>query len=159
MIEYSDIRNTYSQFIVKKAEETALLRKTAVELLNEYVESLRLDKEFWVDSRGNHCGYVEEGVFGDDEFKSMPVARIALDDNYNLIFSIRTVVDDTSRSSGTAIYTDIKLSRKDDNFYVYVNDLSTPIIVLGVAAKGRFAEVSDKIKFEIVSDIAAMMPK
>ncbi|HEN4722796.1 TPA: hypothetical protein U5341_001678 [Yersinia enterocolitica] len=144
-ITYSDMQTALSHSRQKRSELQARLRKAAVELVGEYIDSLKPET-------GNAKDYVVTGEKINDTYDRKPLTGIELSQDKALRFVITTSIDNSPLSK-FVVSVAIMMRAEDEMLSIVIEGDPVPVIVLGEGTEGRFYEVVEKIKATTLAKI------
>ncbi|WP_145507666.1 hypothetical protein [Yersinia hibernica] len=144
-IIHADMLAALSRARQKRGELQAKLRKAAVELVREYLDSLKPEAADVKD-------YVVTGELVGINYERKPVTAIGLSEDKALRFVITTTIDG-SPLSRYVISVAIMMRADEETLSITIENDPLPIIVLEEGIEGRFYEVAERIKSTILTKI------
>ncbi len=146
-ITFKDIQQSRKDFLDKYSNRKVELQEAARKLVAEYVDSLSLPSELWVDGNNVPHPYVAVGYFNEKKlFQQMPINGFDLDDDYRLKFKISTVVDDSKSGGGSYYVTSVALWKDQGRLYVELENGQEKLCVEDHNGNRPFFEVCAAIK-------------
>lgn len=157
---FSDLKAKHLKLLETKWKIKDKLQSKAGELLAEYIASLKVPSESWVDANGEHHQYVDIGVWrAPNEFEPVPIPMLQTDENNALSFVIATTLDDSPLSGGYRHGVSITLWFEGAILCALVGSGDDASAFYVSQNKGGFFEVCGAIKALITSSIDRSFPK
>ena len=129
-ITFKNIQQRYKELQDKYSDRKFELQEFARKLVAEYIDSLSLPSDSWMDSNQVPHPYVGVGQYNDKGlFQQMPFAGFDLDKEYRLNFKISTVVDDSSFGGGSNYIVSVAMWKTSGRLHVELADGKKTILV------------------------------
>lgn len=146
-ITFKDIQQSRKDFLDKYSNRKVELQEAARKLVAEYIDSLSLPAELWVDGNNVPRPYVTVGYINDKNlFQQRPFDAFDLTDDYQLKFKISTVVDDSIFGGGSHHVISVALWKDKGRLYVELDDGEEKFRVEDLNENRPFFEVCAAIK-------------
>ncbi|HEN4994681.1 TPA: hypothetical protein U6I48_000118 [Klebsiella aerogenes] len=151
-ITYQDIQFQNQTIQRKYQERQALLREKAQKLVCEYIGSLSLPADSWLDRNGHKRSYVSVGELNAQGlFQKMPFAAFELNDSLALSFKISTIINDSHLDGGDYYLLSVSMWYESGRLHVQVGKDGKVIIVAAPDEDGAFYEVCSSLKQILMS--------
>ncbi len=153
-ITFKDIQQRYKELQDKFSERKFELQEAARKLVDEYVDSLSLPSESWMDANKVPHPYVSVGKINEKGlFQPMPVAGLDLDKEYRLNFKISTVVDDSAYGGGSYHLVSVSLWKSIGRLNVELADGEKKFLISYPNDNNAFFEVCRGVKDLVVKGV------
>ena len=153
-ITFKDIQQRYKELQDKYSDRKFELQEAARKLVYEYIDSLSLPSESWMDANKVPHPYVSVGKNNDKWlFQQMPFAGFGLDKEYRLNFQISTVVDDSEHGGGSYHLVSVSMWKSNGRLNVELANGKKTFLVPDPNDNNAFFEVCRGIKELVVSGV------
>jgi len=146
-ITFKDIQQSRKDFLDKYSSRKGELQEAARALVAEYIDSLSLPSEVWLDDNNVPHPYVAVGYHNEKKlFQQVPVSGFDLDDDYKLNFKISTIVDDSKFGGGPYYVVSVALWKDKGRLFVELENGEEKFSVEDLNGNRPFFEVCAAIK-------------
>ncbi|PHI30180.1 hypothetical protein [Budvicia aquatica] len=145
MITYKNISSAFNDLALKQEERLSILRESASNLVNEYINSLGLEGVMWSDIKGKQNPYIETGWLEGGDFKRENVYRMRPDADLYLEFHVRTVVNDKP-IGGDGVVVIVRIGIENDVLIIETGKKEFRFIVPLTGDLTRFHDVVESMK-------------
>ncbi|PXW49740.1 hypothetical protein DFO55_13714 [Grimontella sp. AG753] len=151
-ITFNDIQQRHKELQDKYSDRKFELQELGRKLVVEYIDSLSLPSQMWIDASKVQRQYVTIGEYNDKKlFEQKPIAGFNLDNDYKLKFKISTVIDDSEYGGGAYYLVSVALWKDSGRIHVDIGDGKKTVLVPNPEEEGAFIEVCSTIKQLILS--------
>ncbi len=146
-IIYKDIQHSRKDFLEKYNIRESELQDAARRFVAEYIDSLSLPSEVWVDRNNIPHPYIVVGFVNEKGlFQQTTFAALNLDEDYILRFSICTVIDDSASGSGAYVLIPIAMWKSKGRLYVELQPGEEELCIEDINSGRPFFEACVKLK-------------
>jgi hypothetical protein len=151
-ITFKDIRQRHKDLQDKFSVRQFELQECARKLVSEYIDSLSLPSEVWIDANKVPHPYVAVGLHNDKGlFQQMPFSGLRLDKEYKLKFKISTTVDDSEYGGGSYHLVAVAMWKENGRLKVDLSEGKKNILVPDPEENRAFVEVCVAMKEIVIS--------
>lgn len=153
-ITFKDIQQRHNELQAKFSHRKSELQESANKLVYEYVDSLSLPSETWIDANKVRRPYVCVGKINEKGlFQQMPIAGFDLDNEYRLNFKISTVVDDSEYDGGSDRLVSVSMWKSNGRLNVELAGGKKSFLVSDPSDNNAFFEVCRGIKELVIAGV------
>ena len=146
-ITHADIKKSQKTLSEKITARQNELQEVARQIFYNYVDSLALPAETWIDHNGMPRAYVTTGELNDKGlFQARPIAAFQMDKEYKLNFLISTVVDDSRTNGGPHYLISVSINKEAGAYNIDIGKSKRNVVIRDPEDVKEMSLVSDAIK-------------